>query len=299
MAAGIAVVGFPPMDTFSGGSGLSRDARRQIVRLGLAGAVTAPMHWVMNSADRWFIGLSQGEGPLGVYAFATSVGLAGMIVNSAVTLAWFPETARDYESDREEATSRIGRIWARLAAVLVVVWLAVTAAGGDFVRLIAAPAFHEGGSYIPWMAGGVLFAGIASLANTGLLLGKDMRPAAGWWVGGMAVNLALNALLVRPMGAFGAAVAYCLSFALIAAGAMVSAQSRVPLPVPWGRLGAAAGIALAAGIAMAPPWSYVPLRSLLLKFPVGVAAAALVAWIVASDWMRRILGGGFLRGGKP
>ena len=299
VAAGIVVAGLPPAGTVSGGSGLSRDARWEILRLGLAGAVTAPMHWLMNSADRWFIGLWLGQGPLGVYAFATSVGLVGMMVNSAVTLTWFPEMMRDYETCKEEAAPRIGRLWARLAAGLILVWLAVAAAGGDVIRLLAAPAFHEGASYIPWMAGGVLFAGIASLANTGLMLRKDMTPAAGWWVLGTTLNVVLNAILVRPMGAYGAAITFCLTHVLIAAGAMRSAQVRFPLPVPWGRLGAAAGLALAAGIAMAPPWSDGPLRSLLLKFPVGVAVAALVAWIVASDWMRRLLRGDVLRGEKP
>lgn len=76
----------------------------------------------------------------------------------------------------------------------------------------------------------------------------------------------------RRDGFFGSRAAgnTCLAKALIAAGAMGSAQSRLPLPVPWWRLGAGAGPALAAGIAMAPAWSEGPLRSLLLKFPVGV-----------------------------
>jgi O-antigen/teichoic acid export membrane protein len=287
-AAGIAVLRLPPAETIFRGSGLSVDVRRQILRLGLAGAVTAPMHWLMNSADRWFIGLWQGQGPLGVYAFATSVGLAGMMVNSAVTLTWFPEIARDYEAAGEEAAPRIGRLWARLAAGLLVVWLAVSAAGGDVIRLLAAPAFHEGAPYVPWMAGGVLFAGVASLANSGLMLRKDMTPAAAWWTIGAAMNVALNALLVRPLGAYGAAVAACLAYALIAAGAMGSAQSRFRLPVPWGRLAAAGGLALAAGVAMMAPWSAGPIRSLLLKFPVGVAAAAAIAWIVAPDWVLRL-----------
>lgn len=297
VAAGIAVVLLPPAETVFRASGLSREMRRQILRLGLAGAITAPMHWLIHSADRWFIGLWQGQNALGVYAFATSVGLLGMIANSAVNLTWFPEMMRDYEAMKEEAAPRIGRLWARLAAGLLVVWLAVTAAGGDVIRLLAAPAFHEGASYIPWMAGAVFFAGVASLSNSGLMLRKDMTPAAAWWTFGAAMNVALNALLVRPMGAYGAAVAFCLTCALIAAGVMRSSQARFPLPLPWARLGAAAGLALAAGIALAPSWSAGPLLSLSMKFPFGGAAAAAIAWIVAPDWMRRLLRGEIFRGG--
>lgn len=294
--AGIAVLRLPPAETIFRGSGLSMDDRGRILRLGLSGAVTAPMYWLMSSADRWFIGLWHGEATLGVYSFATSVGLMGMMVNSAVTLTWFPEITRDYENAGEEAAPRIGRLWARLAAGLLVVWLAVSAAGGDVIRLMAAPAFHDGAQYVPWIAGGVLFAGVANLANSGLLLRKDMTPAAVWWTIGAVLNVGLNVLLVRPLGAYGAAIAACLAYALIASGAMGSAQARFHLPVPWGRLGSAAGIALAAGIAMAPAWSEGPLRSLSLKFPAGLGAAAIIAWIAAPDWMRRSFRGKIFRG---
>jgi O-antigen/teichoic acid export membrane protein len=123
----------------------------------------------------------------------------------------------------------------------------------------------------------------------------DLKPVAAVWAAGALFNAVLNVLLVRRLGAYGAAVAACASFAMIAAGVMWSSQSRFRLPVPWGRLAAAGGISLLSGLVLSPPWAEGPLRSLLLKLPAGIALAALVMWIVAPDWMRRLSGGELFR----
>lgn len=288
VALGILIAGLPPPGMVTGRSGLTWSGRREILRLGLAGAVTAPMYWMMNSADRWLLGMWLGAGPLGVYSFASGVGMIGILVNSGITLAWYPEVSRAYEADAEEARLQIGRLLGRFAGGLLVVWLAVAAAGGDVIRLVADRRFHEGARFVSWIAGGILFYGFFNLGNTGLLLKKDLRPMAAWWVLGAGVNLGMNLLLLRWMGPMGAAISYCAGFALIAAGVTWSSQSRFPVPIPWARLGAACAVAFGSGALMSHPWSDGPLPSLLLKFPVGLAVAALLLQIVAPDWMTRL-----------
>jgi len=163
--------------------------------------------------------------------------------------------------------------------------------------LLADRRFHGGAPLVPWLAGGVFFHGLAALANTGLVLRKNLAPTVAWWVAGAAANLALNAFLVGRLGPMGASLAACGSYALIAAGMIGSSQSRLYLPIPWGRLGGAAALSLAAGALMSVPWRPSPLWSLLLKFPAGVAVAAMMGGIAAPDWMRRLVRGDFLRPG--
>lgn len=296
-AVTVAILGIPPATTLLVRSGLDGGRRRELLRMGFASAVTAPMFWVMSSADRWFIGAWAGQGPLGVYAFASGIGLTGMMVNTALTLAWFPEMSREYETSREDALSSIGRLWARLAGLLMVTWLVVAAAGGDLIRLLADRRFHEGAPLVPWLAGGVFFYGMAGLANTGLFLQKNLAPTAAWWVAGAAVNVAGNALLVGRLGPMGASLAACFGFAVIASGMTWSAQSRLYLPIPWGRILVAGALSLTAGLAMCDPWGASPIRSLLVKFPAGVVVAAAVMGAVAPDWLRRLVRGAL--GGRP
>jgi O-antigen/teichoic acid export membrane protein len=284
VAAGAWVAGFPAAETVLVPSGLSRGHRIDILRLGAAGAITAPVFWLMGSADRWIIAYLRGSAELGVYAFASTVGMVGMMLNSAITLTWFPEMTREYESAGPESLPRIGMLWVRLASGLMVAWIAVSAAGGDVIRLIADPRFHGGTTFVPWIAGGIFFYGIASLANTGLLLKKDLTPSIGWWVAGAVLNLGMNLLLVPPLGGTGAAMATCAGYGLIAVGVMRAAQARLFLPIPWKVLGASAAVSLVSGMVMIPPWSGNPALSLTLKFPVGVAALVAVLRISAREW---------------
>lgn len=292
----LAILGIPPPATLFRSSSLAPERKRELMRMGVASVVTAPMFWLMNSADRWFLGALAGQEPLGVYAFAAGIGLTGMLLNSAVTLAWFPEMSREYESSRQDAPANIGRLWARLAALQMVAWVAVASSGGDMIVLLADRRFHGGASLVPLLAGGVFFNGMASLANTGLFLRKNLVPTAAWWVAGAAVNVACNALLVGRLGPLGASIAACVGFAVIASGMTWSAQSRLYLPIPWGRILVAGAISLAAGIVMSGPWGASPIRSLLMKFPAGVAVAAAVMGTVAPDWLRRLVRGALRQG---
>jgi len=289
VAASVAILGLPGTATIRKSSGLTRSRRWEIMRLGLTAMVTAPLFWLMNSADRWFLGLWRGEGELGVYSFAASLGMIGLMLNNGIMLTWFPEMNRAYEADGEGATASIGRMWARLVVSLLVVWVAVSAAGGDVLRLLSDPRFHEGARFVPWIAGGAFFYGVALLANTGLFIRKNLTPIAGWWTAGATLNLVLNVILVRGMGAMGSAVAACLGFAMIAAGVTCSSQARIRLPIPWGRLFVASGIALACGAILSFPWAVSPVRSLLVKFPLGVVCAIALTAVVAPDWVRRLL----------
>lgn len=287
LAAGTVVAGLPSFGLFAKGSGLPAAYRWEILRLGLTGVVTAPMFWVMNSTDRWIIGGWLDQETLGIYAFSVNVGQMGAMLNNAITLTWFPEMLKAFEGSRDEAAEAIGRMWTRLAVGLLVVWLAVTAAGGDLISLLASPRFHEGRGYVPWTAGGVFFYGLSGLATTGHAIRMDLRPVAFWWIVAAAANVVLNVFLVRPLGAIGGAVAACASFALLAAGAMASSQKRFRLPIPWGRLGAVGMFVVVAGAGMAPSWSRSPLLSLAMKLPVGALLAVLLFRVVAPDWVER------------
>lgn len=289
----VAILGIPSVGVLLSPSGLDGKQRREFLGMGFAAAVTAPLFWAMNSADRWFLGAWAGQGPLGVYAFASGIGLTGTMVIGALTTAWFPEMSRAYETFREESLGDIGRLWARFAAMHMVTWLAVAAAGGDVIRLVADPRFHAGAGLVPWLAGGVFFYGMAALANTGLFLAKTQAPTAAWWIAGAACNVACNALLVGRLGPMGASLAYCLGFSIIAAGMVRSAQSRMYLPIPWKKILIAGAITLAAGVLLCPDWGMGPIRNLLMKFPFGAAAAIAVMGIVAPDWLRRLARGAF------
>ena len=215
-----------------------------MIKIGLAGVVTAPMYWLLSSSDRWFLQHYHGAEAVGVYSIGYSVAIVGMMVNTAVMAVWLPEAAREYEEDPARAQVTLGRLMSRLAAAMAVIWLAVAAAGGDIVRWLANERFHAAADYVPYIAGGVFFYGVLRLANTGLLLAKQLNWAALWWLAGGVVCALLNLALVPRFGGVGAAITQCVSFAFIAlassppprpnsASIWIGAASRRPCSSSW------------------------------------------------------------------
>lgn len=283
------VLGLPPSSVFLRPSGLSSSTKRAVVSLGLAGSVTAPMYWVISSSDRWFIAYYGNPVEVGVYAVAASVAMIGLMLNSSLTLTWFPEASRVYGKQAGAALPALGRMWARLVGGLAIAWLVVAAAGGDILRLLAAPAFHSGAQYIPWLAGGVFFYGLAGMANTTLFLIAKMRYAAYVWTAGALLSIGLNVVLIPYLGALGAAMVQCTSYALIALGILAISHHLLPLPVPFSRLGIVLAITVSAGVLMAPEWAAHPGSSLALKFPVGILIAGMAFRVIAPDWYQNAL----------
>jgi len=282
------ILGLPPSSVLLQPSHLPTSTKRAVVSLGVAGSVTAPMYWVISSSDRWFLVHYVDAVEVGVYAVAASVAILGLMLNSSLTLIWFPEASRVYGKQGAEALPALGQLWARLVGGMAIVWLAVAAAGGDVLRLLAAPAFHSGAQYIPWLAGGVFFYGLASLANTALFLIARMRFAAYMWAVGAVLSVGLNIVLIPYLGALGAAIVQCTSYGLIALAVFAVSQHLLPLPIPLFRLGIVLVLTVGAGVVMAPAWGAYPVSSLALKFPLGLLVAGIAFRILAPDWYERM-----------
>ena len=280
----VLLLGTPPIFGLIKRSDLTWDEGAAIVKIGLAGIVTAPMYWLLSSSDRWFLQHYHGAESVGVYSIGYSVAIIGMMVNSAVMTVWQPEAAREYEEDRARAPDTLGKLMSRLVAAMAIIWLAATAAGGDLVRWLANERFHAAAGYVPYIAGGVFFYGLLRLANTGLLLAKQLQWSAFWWLVGGLVCTVLNLMLVPRYGGLGAAVTQSISFAFIAVGIFATAQTKFRIHLDWGRLAAVMFVVLAAGALLERPWHATPLFSLLLKLPIGIAVAVIVAWVTAPDW---------------
>jgi O-antigen/teichoic acid export membrane protein len=280
----ILLLGTPPVFGLTKLSPLTRNEGMALIKIGLAGVVTAPMLWLVSSSDRWFLQHYHGAEAVGIYSIGYSIAAVGMMVNSAVMTIWQPEAAREFEEDRARAQVTLGRLMSRLVAAMAIFWLAAAAAGGDVVHWLANERFHAAAGYVPFIAGGVFFYGVLRLATTGLLLAKQLRWAAYWWLAGGSVCALLNLASVPRYGAFGAAVTQCVSFAFIAVGIFATAQTKFRVQLDWNRLVATVVVVLVAGLFLAPPWHKTAPISLLMKLPIGIAVAAIVAWMTAPDW---------------
>lgn len=281
------MLGVPSLRGLSKPSGLSRDQGTSLIKIGVAGVITAPMFWLLSSSDRWFLQHFLGAESVGIYSIGYSVAVMGMMINNAVMSVWLPEASHEYERDAIEARETLGRLMSRLVAAMCLVWLIPASAGGDAVRWLADERFHQSAVVVPYIAGGVFFYGVSQLAMHGLMLVKQLKWAALWWlVGGLVCSVA-NWILVPRYGITGAAITQTLSFFFISVAILVTSQLKYPLQLVWGRLGLVILLTLGAGAVMSPAWHTNAPLSIAMKLPAGILVSFIVARVIAPDWFDR------------
>lgn len=284
----VCILGIPRIESLYQKSELSLREKWRILQLGLTGSITAPMYWVLTSADRWFIDLFVGKETVGIYSFANNMAYIGHLVTNAILYAWFPESIKAYEEKGEDAREILSRVWEQLTLLLALVWFWITAVGGDLIRILTTPEFHGGTIYIPWIAGGVFFNGMSYMANTELLIGKNMKPAAFWWTVGAASNLLFNYLFIRIWGALAAAIINCVCFALIFAGVMWKSSKQFRLKINWNKLLLIMIILLLVGLLSHSAWDSHPFASIIFKMPICCIISLILIRMMVPGWTSKI-----------
>jgi O-antigen/teichoic acid export membrane protein len=277
-----------PLGALRARSGLSPARRWQVASLGLASTVTAPGYWIMTSSDRWILAAWWNDSVVGVYSFASQFGLLAQFVPVAVGAVWLPEVMR-LEGRGSRARPAIGRLWEAVALVYMAAWVAVSLAGGDLLRLLSAPSFHEGAGVIPLVAGAVVLNGFFQLGVQSHTMAHRLARTLGPVALAVAVSLALNLVSIPWLGAAGAAWTQALSFFLLAVVVVWRGQQVYPIDVRWLRVGALAVLSMTVVLAGHRPLAASPIASLALKMVPACLYGLVAAAIAGRDTVRPVL----------
>ena len=207
---------------------------RRLFRFGLPTMPAEVSLYALNFADRLIILRSLGAAEAGLYSLGVKFAQAVNVLVRGFQLAWPPLAY----SIREDGEAR--RVYATVVTLFVAGCAWVVAGMWLFsrwiVRALAAPEFFDSFEVIGLISVAVtLYALYLVLV---VILGRTGRtefnlPAA---LAALVVNVALNLLLVPPLGIVGAGLALVASY-LVVLGLMYAFTQRLfPVPYEWTRL---------------------------------------------------------------
>ncbi|HVS19015.1 MAG TPA: oligosaccharide flippase family protein, partial [Planctomycetota bacterium] len=173
---------------------------RAALPLGLAGLCAQTYFYV----DNLFVRAWRGDDELGLY------NLAVRFLSALIMLAQYASLSALPWFTRAHARGELGAALARLAApVFVLACLAVGAiwSMGDTLLHLFGPEFTAAAGALRWLLGAVLAIYLGALALTAVVATGSVRAPLVIAAVGLALNVALNALLVPRHGIDGAAAA--------------------------------------------------------------------------------------------
>jgi O-antigen/teichoic acid export membrane protein len=207
---------------------------RRLFRFGLPTMPAEVSLYALNFVDRLIIIRTLGLAEAGLYSLAVKFAQAVNILVRGFQLAWPPlaYSIRDDEEARRFYATVVTLFVAGCAFVVTGMWLF----SRWIVRALAAPEYFESYEAIGLVATAVtLYALYLVLV---VILGRTGRtefnmPAA---LGALVANVALNLILVPPLGIVGAGLALVASYLVVLVLMYGFTQRLFPVPYEWGRL---------------------------------------------------------------
>jgi O-antigen/teichoic acid export membrane protein len=207
---------------------------RRLFRFGLPTMPAEVSLYALNFVDRIIIVRSVGLAEAGLYSLAVKFAQAINVIVRGFQLAWPPlaYSIRDDDEARGAYATIVTLFVAGCAFVVTGMWLF----SRWIVRLLAAPKFFDSYEAVGLISTAVtLYALYLVLV---VILGRTGRtefnlPAT---LAALAVNIALNLLLVPSLGIVGAGLALVASYVVVLALMYVFTQRLFPVPYEWGRL---------------------------------------------------------------
>jgi O-antigen/teichoic acid export membrane protein len=207
---------------------------RRLLRFGLPTMPAEASLYLLNFVDRIIIVRSVGLAEAGLYSLAVKFAQGVNVLVRGFQLAWPPlaYSIRDDDEARRAYATVVTLFVAGCAFVVTGMWLF----SRWFVRALAAPEFFDSYEAIGLISTAVTLYAVYMVLV--VILGRTGRtefnfPAT---IAALAANVALNLLLVPPLGIVGAGLALVASYVVVLALMYVFTQRLFPVPYQWGRL---------------------------------------------------------------
>jgi O-antigen/teichoic acid export membrane protein len=207
---------------------------RRLTRFGLPTMPAELSLYLLNFVDRIVIVRSVGLAEAGLYSLAVKFAQGVNVLVRGFQLAWPPlaYSIRDDDDARRAYAAVVTWFVTGCAFVVTGMWLL----SRWIVRALAAPRFFDSYEAIGLIATGVTLYALYMVLV--VILGRTGRtefnfPAT---IAALVANVALNLVLVPPLGIVGAGLALVASYIVVVALMYVFTQRLFPVPYQWGRL---------------------------------------------------------------
>ena len=169
--------------------------------------------WLNNAADKYvviyFLGLSEN----GIYSVAGKIPSILNIFQSIFAQAWTLSAVKDY--DPEDKSGFFANTYATYNCFMTLGCSAIIVMDRFLAGLLYAKDFFEAWRYVPWLTIAIVFGSLAGYLGGFFSAVKDSKVFAQSTLIGSGFNVIVNFALTPMIGAMGAAIATCASYAIV------------------------------------------------------------------------------------
>jgi len=267
----------------------SRRWARALLRYGVPLMGTQIATFVVTFGDRYFLRVASNVTEVGLYSLAYQFGFILSVVGfGPFAMMWEP--TRFQFATRPDRDELYARAFVYMNLLLLTVALGIGLFVGDFIHVMADPAYARAADLVPIILIAYILQSWAQFQETGVLIRErtEFITLVNWLSAGAAVLG--YALLIPRWHGLGAAIATVIAFAVRQIATQIASQRLLPIRYQWGpvwRLVAAVTAVYGVSLLLPrlPVWQSLGVRFLLLC---GYALVVWFAGIIHKDDRERL-----------
>ena len=214
---------------------VSRPLFMAMLTFGLPLLASELSYYLLNMGGRYIINYQLGPQPLGSYSAAYNFSdyLQG-VLTASFAQAVVPMYLRMWEQQGKEKTVTFLEQSLRYYLMLSLPILAgMASVGPELLRLLASAKYEVSASLLVLIIAGMLVAGGTPIFSAGIYINKLTKIVMYTVLAAAVLNLSLTAILTRPLGIEGAAIATLASLLFYTACTAWFGRRTVKVRVPW------------------------------------------------------------------
>lgn len=188
----------------------------------------------VDSVDRYLLNDLASLEDVGIYGIGSRVATLVNLVLSGFQAAWFPMVLSSFKSP--ESGQQFVTVFNYFVFVTAAAVIGLGLFGREILLLLTTEAFSRGFVVVPLLTMSAVLSSIANYFTFGLQIASKSHLRLWLNLFALALNVALNLLLIPRFGVLGAATASALSFLCLAVLGMAISQRLYYVPYQWGRI---------------------------------------------------------------
>lgn len=191
----------------------NRRLQKEMIAYSVPMILTTISWWINNASDRYIVIAFCGIAVNGIYSVGYKIPSILNVFQSVFNQAWVLSSVREF--DPEDKDGFFAETYNTYSCLMVIVASAIIILTKLLARIMYAKDFYEAWVYVPFLTIAIIFGAMSGYIGGIFSAVKNTKALSLTVVIGATVNIILNFLLVKKVGAIGAAIATMVSYFVV------------------------------------------------------------------------------------
>lgn len=189
--------------------------------------------WINNASDRYILSWMSGVAVSGIYAVAYKIPNLLSMFQNIFAQAWSISAVKEF--DKNDSDGFIGNMYTMMNFAMVIICSGIMIMDIPVAKILYSNEFFEAWKYVPPLLISVVFNAMALFVGSIFTAVKDTKTLSISTITGAVVNTGCNVIFIYFWGAYGAALATLIGYAVTLIMRHIILRKHINIRIKWGR----------------------------------------------------------------